>query len=221
MITSIYWIHLPEHKDIFTQGYVGISNNPENRWKYGHLLGAKNKNHENKRFMNAILKYGWDNLIKEVILVASKDYCKEIEKKLRSSEKIGWNLAIGGGVPPVSKPRGDKYISPLKGIPRPTPWLIGKSNPPSIEACRAGGMAGKGKKNSPEHLAKRMETRRKTRIARGQIRSLIVNGIKYDDSHIASLTLKIPEPTLKYWAYGKGKPSSKYAHITECRWNHA
>ena len=20
------------------------------------------------------------------------------------------------------------------------------------------------------------------------------------------------------WAYGKGKPSKKYAHITECRW---
>ena len=22
----------------------------------------------------------------------------------------------------------------------------------------------------------------------------------------------------KHWAYGKGKPSSKYAHIVECRW---
>jgi hypothetical protein len=77
--------------------------------------------------------------------------------------------------------------------------------------------AGKGRKNTPEHLAKRMESRRLTRIARGQIRPFIVNGVQYESSKIASESLGISESTLKYWAYGRGKPGKSFSHITEAR----
>lgn len=219
MITSsVYWIRAPHHSDVMSEGYVGVSKNVQKRWLYGHKWAHRKGRHENPLFANAISKYGWDNLVKTILVIAEEKYCYDLERKLRPADSIGWNLTVGGGKPPVSKFRGDDYVSPLKGVSRPTPWMIGHTRAPSIEACIAGGKKAKGRKNTPEHLAKRMKSRRATRIARGQIKSLIVNGVQYEDSKLASQTLSIPEATLKYWAYGKGKPSAKYAHITECRW---
>ena len=223
MTAQVYWIRAQHHSDIFSEGYVGVSKNAKNRWVYGHKLAHKKGKHDNSYFSNAISKYGWDNLIKTVVVISNEEYCYELERKLRSIENIGWNIAVGGGKPPVSKCRGKDYVNPLKGRKRETPWMFGRipSNKgiPITEETRAKlSIAGKGRKNTPEHLAKRMRSRRETRILRGQIRPLIVNGIKYEDSKIASKSLGIPEPTLKHWAYGKGKPSVKYRYIIECRW---
>jgi len=165
---SVYWIRLPKHTDMFTQGYIGVSKNVKTRWKSGHQWQVKNNKHPNIRLTNAINEHGWDNLVKEVILIADSDYCHNIEQKLRPSEEIGWNLAIGGGKPPIAKPRGDDYVSPLKGVSRPTPWLIGKSKPPSKEACALGGKARKGIKQTPEQIAKRVASRRATLLAQGR-----------------------------------------------------
>jgi hypothetical protein len=218
MSAQVYWIRAAHHSDITSEGYVGVSKNASKRWAYGHKWAHVKGRHDNPRLSNAIAKYGWDSLVKTVVVVAEEAYCYELEKSLRPAKEIGWNLVPGGNKPPESKPRGPDYVSPLKGISRPTPWLIGKAKPPSKEACIAGGKAGKGRKNTPEHLAKRMESRRITRLARGQIRPFVVNGVQYESSKIAADAVGVPEATLKYWAYGKGKPSSKYAHIVECRW---
>jgi hypothetical protein len=205
------------------EGYVGVSKNAQKRWLYGHNWAHRKGRHNNPYLANAISKYGWDNLIKTVLVVAGEEYCYDLERKLRPEDNIGWNLVMGGGKPPVAKFRGEGYVSPLKGVSRSTPWMIGrtpanKGVPASEEARAKMSAAGKGKKNTPEHLEKRMESRRLTRIARGQIRPFIVNGIQYESSKIASDELSIPEATLKYWAYGKGKPSKAYSYITEVRW---
>jgi group I intron endonuclease len=224
MITcSVYWIRAQYHSDFKTEGYIGVARDANKRWKYGHFWSHKNNRHDNPKFANAIAKHGWDNLIKEILVIAPEDYCYDLESKIRSSEDIGWNIAIGGHKPPVSKYRGSDYVSPLKGKKRETPWMFGripanKGKTASDEAKAKMSAAGKGKKNTPEHLAKRMESRRLTRIARGQIRPFIVNGVQYESSRVASEAIGIPEATLKYWAYGNGKPSAKYAHITEVRW---
>lgn len=95
--TSIYWIRLPEHKDFLSEGYIGISNNVNYRLK-------QHKNYAtNAHLANAIKKYGWDNLIKEVVLIANESYCLMMEKIIRAKENIGWNIAIGGGKPPAHK----------------------------------------------------------------------------------------------------------------------
>jgi len=97
VMTSVYWIRHQDHTDIFTQGYIGVSNNVKKRW-YDH-------NHKpcNKHLSNAIKKYGWDNLVKEVILVAEEAYCFMIESQLRNRKSIGWNITNGGGKPPNAK----------------------------------------------------------------------------------------------------------------------
>ena len=93
-MSSVYWIHHPEHTDMFSQGYIGVSKDLKKRWN-DH---AKRTN--NAHLLHAIKKYGWDSLVKEVVLVADEAYCLMIEAKLRAEDKIGWNIIKGGGMPP-------------------------------------------------------------------------------------------------------------------------
>jgi len=153
---------------MFSEGYIGVSKNAENRWKYGHHWAFKQGKHDNPILVNAVNKYGWDNLVKQVVLIADEDYCYDIESKLRPSESIGWNINVGGTKPPVTKPRGVDYVSPLKGVPRPTPWLVGKSKPMPENFGSLGGKAGKGRKQTPEQIAKRVASRRATLLAQGR-----------------------------------------------------
>jgi group I intron endonuclease len=95
-MVSVYWIHHPEHTDMFTQGYIGVSKDLKKRWN-DHA-----KRTGNLHLKRAIKKYGWDNLVKEVVLVAEETYCLMIEAKLRTEDKIGWNIIKGGGMPPSS-----------------------------------------------------------------------------------------------------------------------
>ena len=206
---------------MLSEGYIGVSKNPKERWRY-HKWKNETGRSENPIFKNAINKYGWDNLIKKIILCADSDYCYSMEKLLRPTKEIGWNFNIGGVKPPVSKSRGPNYVSPLKGKKVQTPWMFGAKHALGKKASDATrkkiSLAVKGRKHTSEHLEKRMLSRRITRLAKGQIKSILVNNVKYEDSKIASTAVNIPESTLKYWAYGKGKIGPKYAHITECRW---
>ena len=92
----VYWIRHPDHTDIFSQGYVGVSVDIEKRF------GQHYKRTQNRHLKSAIQKYGWDNLVKQQILVADVEYCLDIERKLRPSDDIGWNIVAGGGKPPVA-----------------------------------------------------------------------------------------------------------------------
>lgn len=168
MTTEVYWIRANHHSDMMSDGYIGVSKNAHKRWLYGHKWAHYKGCHENPLFANAISKYGWDNLVKTVIVVANSDYCYDLERTLRPTNKIGWNIAIGGDKPPVSKFRGDDYVSPLKGIPRPTPWLIGKQKPMPANFFSKGGKAGKGRIQTTEQVAKRVASRRATLASQGR-----------------------------------------------------
>lgn len=76
----LYWLKFPEHSDIFTQGYVGVTPNLEKR----------RREHKHK------FKSIWDKIVLQTILVAESAYCYAIEQKLRPLRNIGWNKAPGG-----------------------------------------------------------------------------------------------------------------------------
>ena len=173
MIAEIYWIRAEHHSDITSEGYIGVSKNSKKRWLYGHKWGTLKGRHANCHLSNAINKYGWNSLLKTIILIGDENYCYEIEKKLRPVENIGWNLAVGGHKPPVAKFRGENYISPLKGVSRPTPWLVGKNKigRPLSEAAKAKVSAfQKGRKQSLEQIAKRVASRKATLESQGRTR---------------------------------------------------
>ena len=68
----------------------------------------------------------------------------------------------------LGRVRPDDYVSPLRGIPRPTPWLVGRSKPMPDNFFSKGGQAGKGRKQSPEQIAKRVAARSATLAAQGR-----------------------------------------------------
>lgn len=107
-MSSVYWIHHPEHTDMFSQGYIGVSKDLKKRWN-DHA-----KRTGNLHLKRAIKKYGWDSLVKEVILVAEEAYCLMIEAKLRAEDKIGWNITKGGGMPPRFTKTGWKHTDEAK-----------------------------------------------------------------------------------------------------------
>jgi len=94
---KIYWIKRSEHTDIYSQGYVGITKDFDNRIK------AHKKNRKKTPLTDAIKTYGFDNL--EIDIVDYADCLEDalkIEAKYRPDQGIGWNLQKGGelGVEP-------------------------------------------------------------------------------------------------------------------------
>lgn len=97
----VYWIKAPHHTDMFSEGYIGFtSTTVENRYKE-HKAKAKNTA-SNLKLHNALRKYEKDVSI-VTILEGTNEYCLEVEKKLRSRENIGWNIAVGGEAPMLGR----------------------------------------------------------------------------------------------------------------------
>ena len=76
MKAFVYWLHLPEHKDPFTEGYVGVSCNPKTRMRV-HTWLARRKKHENPILANVFNKY--ENVLQTILLIAEEEYCYEME----------------------------------------------------------------------------------------------------------------------------------------------
>ena len=118
---------------MFSEGYIGVtSRTAEERFK--EHIDHSNSNARKKSIIHkAIKSIGRANLILETILIADEWYCYEVENKLRPSESIGWNVAIGGSKPPgvkglpVSKETRDKLSKALKGK---------RNSPEAIERTR-------------------------------------------------------------------------------------
>jgi hypothetical protein len=95
--TYVYWIHLAEHTDIKTQGYVGITTKPVSKRFSDHCRKARKQ----PTFLihQAINKYGAENLVVDTICVTSREHAKWTELQLRPEDFIGWNMRRGGALP--------------------------------------------------------------------------------------------------------------------------
>jgi group I intron endonuclease len=92
---------LSEHTNLFEEGYIGVTKDLYQR-KRKHL----EENSGCLKFKNAIARHGKNEIVWDVILFGEEEYCYEMEAKLRPAKEIGWNLKIGGDVPPDN--RGSK-----------------------------------------------------------------------------------------------------------------
>ncbi len=94
----VYWIHLPEHTDMLSQGYIGFtSKTVESRWKQ-HRDDSKRYPH--LTLYKALVKYGED-LVVTTLVEGDNDYCLNLENNLRPKNKIGWNIKVGGDMGPI------------------------------------------------------------------------------------------------------------------------
>lgn len=110
-LACVYWIHKVEHTDEFTEGYIGVSRNPNKRW-IQHKTDANCNRHTNVHLSNAIIKYE-DTLIYEVIFGGTEEQCFAYELELRPAPLIGWNLMSGGPVGKITE-EGRKKLSEAK-----------------------------------------------------------------------------------------------------------
>jgi len=94
-IAKVYWIRLPEHTDISTQGYVGVSINPKKRFST-HKNECISKKHANPHLIYAFEKYGAESMLLEEYFLGLKEECYQKEAELRPTTNIGWNIAPGG-----------------------------------------------------------------------------------------------------------------------------
>lgn len=111
LLTFVYWIHLPEHTDKTTQGYIGVSQRIDRRWR-DHKNDAIKGKHPNAHLMNAINKYQ-DELIYDIIFVGEETSAYNYELLLRPKPSIGWNLMSGGPTGKITD-EGRKRLSEAK-----------------------------------------------------------------------------------------------------------
>jgi hypothetical protein len=91
-VCYLYWIHRPSDTNLLEEGYIGISINPDSRWK--HHLYTKESKKKNHRLYNAMRKY--DDYRMTILLIGSSEYCLDLEKSLRPKVNIGLNHSVGG-----------------------------------------------------------------------------------------------------------------------------
>lgn len=104
-MAEVYWIRLSSQHDVFSEGYVGYtSRTAADRFKE-HLYS---KNKDDTLLCRYLRKHALD-IVVETLCVAVEEYCLEVERLLRPSRNIGWNNAVGGGLPPdnTGKPRSE------------------------------------------------------------------------------------------------------------------
>jgi hypothetical protein len=105
----IYWLHLSEHTDMKSEGYIGVAKNHHKRFE-SHKREALKSNHENPHLQQAFQKYG-DRIQKHIVWLGEENVCYENEEILRPKPGIGWNINKGGDKPPIGKGFGPKKES--------------------------------------------------------------------------------------------------------------
>lgn len=98
---SLYWIHLKEQTDFLSEGYIGITKNDPAQRLTQHRAAAFRYLRAGKYLspLKQILISNPDNLIVETLVIGSHDYISDLERKIRPTRFIGWNLARGGQTP--------------------------------------------------------------------------------------------------------------------------
>jgi hypothetical protein len=118
---QVYWIHLMEHTDYYSHGYIGVSHDPQKRFR-GHMTAIKKGKHKNPHLVYAIGKYGADAIMVSVIMSGEEKYCYELEKTIRPVRDVGWNIAPGGHRGPgwtKGKKKSTEAIANMKSTKEP------------------------------------------------------------------------------------------------------
>lgn len=94
MSRACYLYHIRRLCDagVLTEGYIGISYAPHERFK------QHKRRNTNKHLSAAIEKY--DDIELSIVTSGSRNEMLRLEKYLRPHDNIGWNVTEGGGDPP-------------------------------------------------------------------------------------------------------------------------
>lgn len=132
--------------DMWSEGYIGMSTiSARARWN-AHRHSAKLECKSHLPIYRAFIKYGEDSLVMQVICAGPDDYITDLESKLRPTEGVGWNCAMGG-----QDPGKGRTHSPEERARRS---VAGTGRKHSEESKRRMSLATTGKPKSQAHKEK-------------------------------------------------------------------
>ena len=80
-----YWVRLNTHTDRYTEGYIGVTNNPIRRM-YMHRWNK----------MGPVYPYVQVGVVLEILHEGTQDECHDWERHYRPTPNVGWNVYPGG-----------------------------------------------------------------------------------------------------------------------------
>lgn len=119
----VYWIHLPEHTDITSQGYIGITSTSVSQRFGEHLRSAKSPTKRKYVVHNALLKYH-NKVCVSTLIEGSLDYCLLMEERLRPTKNLGWNIGVGGGSTQAGAKRTEEERNKMSAAKKAKPTLL-------------------------------------------------------------------------------------------------
>lgn len=96
---SLYWIRYSYHTNPYSEGYIGISARPSERF-----IEHKKYNSKNLHLSRCIEKGASMEILLENL---SYEEALNLEEQYRPTSNTGWNINRGGNIPPIKK--GIKY----------------------------------------------------------------------------------------------------------------
>ena len=109
---TVYWIKLIDHHDLYSQGYIGVTDNIERRWKrHKKQVKVTDKKVNKRPLYRAFRALGLEKFELNVIASGLDRWSAyNIEFCLRPHENIGYNCAAGGN---FSSPLLCSSLSPI------------------------------------------------------------------------------------------------------------
>lgn len=95
-VAVLYWLHLKEHTDVFTQGYVGVTTRLIDVRFKEHCTKFRTAYNQYNPLHLAFAQYGLDNIVKTRLCMCSADEAYRLEELFRPFEYMGWNTVEGG-----------------------------------------------------------------------------------------------------------------------------
>jgi hypothetical protein len=166
----VYWLHLPEHSDPKSEGYIGITGGTVEDRFAEHVRKAKGKG--NLHVHNAIRKYG-DQIKVSVLHEDSIEFCELLEWAYRPHRQIAWNIMPGGSPSSIGVEKAEGAKLNMRD-----------------KARRGERHHYYGKKLSKDHVQRMIESRR------GQVRSVehckslssALTGREFSETHKAAIS---------------------------------
>jgi hypothetical protein len=99
-VAVLYWLHLKDSTDVFTQGYVGVTTRSIDVRFKEHCSRFNNSYNPYNPLHLAFAEHGIENILKTRLCVCLADEVYKLEKLFRPFEYMGWNTVEGGKLSP-------------------------------------------------------------------------------------------------------------------------
>lgn len=97
---TLYWLHLKDSTDVFTEGYVGVTTRSIDVRFKEHCSRFNNSYNPYNPLHMAFAQHGIENIVKTRLCVCLADEVYKLEKLFRPFEYMGWNTVEGGKLSP-------------------------------------------------------------------------------------------------------------------------